>query len=329
MDGMKNLKELVMKAHRRISGHIRETPLEESLFLGKKGQGTVFLKCENYQLSGSFKIRGALNKLFSLEKSQLKQGLVTASSGNHGHACAYLLREFGYPGRIVLPENVSPAKLEALRLMGGVIELHGDDCVKAEVYARKSAVKNGQIFVSPYNDWDIIAGQGTVALEIHKQMESKMPSLKPDAVLVPVGGGGLISGIAGYLKSIFKNIEIIGCQPENSAVMYRSIRAGRILELASRPTLADGTAGGLEPESITFGLCRRMVDRFILISEEEIRSAIRLILEQHHMLVEGAAALSIAAFVKLAGEFSGKNVVLLLSGCKISMKQIKEILCGG
>lgn len=329
MDGYGNLKKSVQQAFKKISGRVRPTPIEESPVLGEMGQCRVFLKCENYQLSGSFKIRGALNKLLGLKKSRLKQGLVTASSGNHGFAFALLLRKFGYPGRIVLPKNAASMKIEALRSMGGVISLHGDDCVKAEMYARKSALENGQVFVSPYNDPDIIAGQGTVALEIHRQMVSKSIQRKPDIIMVPVGGGGLISGIAGYMKSVFKDITVIGCQPQNSAVMYHSIKAGRILEQHSHPTVSDGTAGGLEPGAVTFDLCQRLVDRFVLVTEEEIKSAIRFALEKHHMLVEGAAALSIAALIKQGREFRGRNVVLILTGCKIDMARIRDILCGG
>ena len=217
--------------------------------------------------------------------------------------------------------------MEALRLMGTDIEFYGDDCVKAERFARESAVKRQQIFISPYNDPEIIGGQGTVGMEIHRQMVSKQAKQKPDAVLVPVGGGGLISGIAGYLKSVFKGVTIIGCQPENSAVMYGSIKAGRIIDVVSRPTLSDGTAGGLEPGTITFDLCRTVVDQFVLVSEDEIKAAIRLILEKHHMLIEGAAALSVAAFLKKSGEFKGKNVVLIISGSKIGLTQLKKILC--
>ncbi|MCK4836295.1 MAG: pyridoxal-phosphate dependent enzyme, partial [Candidatus Aminicenantes bacterium] len=151
-----NIKKSVLNAHKKISRYVRETPLEGSSYLSQIGNCEVYLKCENFQLTGSFKIRGAINKLLSLKQSELKQGLVTASSGNHGNAFAYLTRRFGYPGRIILPENASPTKVEALRLMGTDIEFYGDDCVKAERFARESAVKRQQIFISPYNDPEII-----------------------------------------------------------------------------------------------------------------------------------------------------------------------------
>ena len=146
-----------------------------------------------------------------------------------------------------------------------------------------------------------------------------------DAVLVPVGGGGLISGIAGYLKSVNPDIEIIGCQPQNSAVMYESIKAGRILEMESKPTISDGTAGGIEPGSITFDICNQYVDNYLLVTEDEIKAAIKLIIEKHFLLIEGAAALSVACFIKARERFRNKNVVLILSGSKISLDKLKQI----
>ena len=322
-----DLKSTVLDARKKISQYVRETPLELSPYLGELGNCEVCLKCENFQTTGSFKLRGAANKLLSLKPSELRRGLVTASSGNHGNAFAYLTKIFGVPGRIILPENASPAKVEALRCWGTEIEFYGNDCVQAECFARDSAAKRGEVFISPYNDSHIIGGQGTVGVEIKSQMDAIYPGRKIDTVLVPVGGGGLISGIAGYLKSIDEHIEIIGCQPENSAVMFESIKAGKIISMDSKPTISDGTAGGIEPGTITFDLCQRLIDDMVLVSENEIKEALRLILERHHMLVEGAGALTVAAFLKGLARFEKKNVVLILSGRKISIYQLKEILC--
>jgi len=322
-----DLKQSVQDAQERINRYVSETPLELSPYLSKIGKCRVWLKCENVQTTGSFKLRGAANKLLSLKTSEVSQGLVTASSGNHGNAFAYLVNMLGFPARIVLPENASPAKVEALRYWGTGIELYGNDCVEAECFARESAAKRGEVFISPYNDPDIIAGQGTVGIEIMAQMDRLSPDRKTDVVLVPVGGGGLISGIAGYLKAIDEHIEMIGCQPENSAVMYESMKAGRIISLESKPTLSDGTAGGIEPGSITFELCQRLVDDMVLVSEKEIVEALHLILERHHLLVEGAGALTVAAFLKNIARFEKKNVVLVISGRKIGISQLKEILC--
>lgn len=309
-----------LEAERRIREHIRETPVEPSSYLSQIGHSNVHLKLENWQITGSFKLRGAVNKFLSLGYDEKKQGLVTASSGNHGNAFAHVLKRFGAQGTTYLPENASPAKVEALASYGVDLELYGDDCVQAELFAKRVAEERHQVYVSPYNDPEIVGGQATVGVELARQLDDI------DVVLVPVGGGGLISGVAGFLKSVHPGVMVIGCQPENSRVMFESIRAGELLDLGSLPTLSDGTAGGIEAGSITFDICRTYVDDFVLVREDEIASALRLILEKHHMLVEGAAALSVAAFLKDTKRFEGKNVVLVLSGSKISLDTLKRVL---
>ena len=315
------IRKEVLEAEESIREHIRETPVEYSPYLSRLGNCDVYLKLENIQLTGSFKLRGATNKILSLTKEEKDKGVITASTGNHGAAFAWLAKKFNVRGTIFLPETSSPTKIESLRLYGADVQYYGDDCVKAEIHARKIAGKEGLIFISAYNDPQIIGGQGTIGIELQRQIS------RIDCVLVPVGGGGLISGIAGYLKSESKNIEIIGCQPEKSAVMYASIRAGRILVLESELTISDGSAGGIEPDAITFPICQELVDDFILVTEEEIISALRLIMEKHYLLIEGAAALPVAAFIKQKNRFQGKNVVLILSGSKISLESLKKILC--
>jgi len=176
------------------------------------------------------------------------------------------------------------------------------------------------VYVPPYNDLKIIGGQATIGIELRRQIENI------NTVLVPVGGGGLISGIAGYLKSIDKNIEIIGCQPENSAVMYESIKAGKIVERELKPTLADASAGGIEKGTITFEICKKYVDDFILITEEEIKEGIKLFIEKHNLLIEGTGALPAASYLKAIEKFKNKNVVLILSGARIGLDQLKEVL---
>ena len=313
----------VQTAESLIRTHIRETPLEHSPFLSIQSGCHVYLKLENIQITGSFKLRGALNKILSLSDQQKKQGIITASSGNHGAAFAYILNKFNLKGTIFLPENASSSKIDHLRLYGANIKQYGDDCVLAEAQARKTAEKKGSIYVSPYNDIKIIGGQGTIGIELERQLK------KTEIVLCPVGGGGLISGVGGYLKHTNPDVKIIGCQPENSAVMYKSIQAGRILDIPSLPTLSDGTAGGIEQDSITFELCRKYVDDFYLVSEKEIKQAIILILEKHCLLIEGGAALPVAAFLKNHSIFKGKNVSLILSGSRISRQKMAEIICGG
>ena len=314
------VKNEVLDAENRIRKYIHETPLEPSPYLSHIGNARIFLKLECNQVTGSFKIRGALNKFLSLSAAQKKEKIITASSGNHAAAFAYTIHKFGGRGVIYLPENVSSAKVEALSAYGVEIEFFGNDCIQSETLAKETAAKNNRLFISPYNDHQIIGGQGTIGIEMLHQIE------KLDAVLIPVGGGGLISGIAGYLKAVEKSIEIIGCQPQNSAVMNASVQAGQILELESKPTLADGTAGGIEPEAITFDICRKYVDDFILVNESEIKTAIILIIEKHQILIEGAAALAVAAFIKKKERFANKTVALVISGKKISLKQLRKIL---
>jgi threonine dehydratase len=307
-------------AESRIRPYIRETPLEHSPFLSHEIRGQVFLKLENLQLTGSFKLRGAMNKILSLSKAQRERSVVTASSGNHGHAFAYLSDRFGFPGIVYLPETTDTGKVETLKAYGVDIRIQGDDCVRAEAAARAAAADQGFAYVPPYNDLQIIAGQATVGTELSIQAETM------DAILVPVGGGGLISGIAGYLKSQNISASIYGCQPENSRVMYESLKAGRILDLESLPTLSDGTAGGIESDSLTFPLCRDHVDGFFLLSEEEIRAALKLVIAKHHILIEGAAALPVAALLKERERFKGQTVVLVLSGATLSLATLKKIL---
>ncbi|MCJ7580822.1 MAG: threonine/serine dehydratase [Candidatus Aminicenantes bacterium] len=320
---MINIFNEAIEAEGRIRKYIRETPLEHSPYLSRIGQGSAFLKLENTQITGSFKLRGALNKLLSLSPDEKKQGIITASSGNHGMAVAYGLKTFNIRGRIFLPANASPTKIKALQDYGAQIELFGDDCVKAEIHAREEAEREGVIYISPYNDPQIIGGQATVALEITHQLKDI------HSVLIPVGGGGLIAGIAGYLKALNKNVNIIGCQPENSAVMFESLKAGKIIEMESKPTISEGSAGGIEKGTVTFNFCRDYVDDFILVSEEEIKEAIRIVFEKHFMIIEGAAALSVASFLKGKERFKDKNTVLIISGAKLSTDALKSVFCEG
>jgi len=309
-----------LAAEKRIRQYIRETPLEYSPYLSKVGNCNVYLKLENIQITGSFKLRGAMNKLLSLPNKEKEKGIITASSGNHGMAFAYLTKKFDVKGTIFLPKIAAPAKIEALRTYGAQIKQYGDDCIKSELKARETAENKNLTFISPYNDPQIIGGQATIGIELSRQLDPI------NTVIAPVGGGGLISGMAGFLKARNNNIAIIGCQPVNSPVMYESIKAGRVLSLESLPTISDGTAGGIEMDTITFNLCRNLVDKFILLSEKEIKSALKLILIKHYLLIEGAAALPVAAFLKNKEKYENQNVVLIISGAKISIDQLREII---
>jgi len=309
-----------LEAEQRIRSYIRETPLELSMPLGEAGACGVSLKLENLQISSSFKFRGAINSLLALGDAERSRGLVTASSGNHGMAFTHAMKAVGCEGTIYLPETAATAKVRDLKAHGANLRFVGGDCVLAEIQARKDAEEEGLTFISPYNDPKVIGGQGTIGIELERQME------KIDAVFVPVGGGGLIGGISGYLKSKHPDIEIIGCQPANSAVMRESVKVGHIVEMESLPTISDGSAGGVEPGSITLDICRDCVDDWVLVSEAEIAAAIRMVLEDHHLLVEGAGALSVASFLKTKERFAGKKVILVLSGARISLETLQKAL---
>ena len=315
-----DIPRLVIEAEQRIRGHIRQTPLERSSYLSRLADADVYLKLESSQITGSFKLRGAMNKMLALSDAEKSNGVLTASSGNHGAACAYLMTRFGISGTIFLPDSVSPAKLEAIRSYGADTELVPGDGIEAERLARRLAEERGQTYVSPYNDPEVIGGQGTIGLELRRQTESL------DVLVVPVGGGGLIAGVGGYLKSVDPSIEIIGCQPCNSRVMYESVAAGEIVDIESQPTLSDGTAGGVDCDSITFDVCREVVDEWELLPEDEIAAAILVALDKHHMLIEGAGVLPIAVLLRNPRRFAGQTVVLLASGSKLALDTLRELL---
>jgi threonine dehydratase len=315
-----NITKEVLAAEKRIRSHIRETILDYSPYYSKLAGANVYFKLENLQYTGSFKVRGAMNKVLSLTPAERDRGVVTASTGNHGAATAFSLGKFNAGGIVFVPQDAAAGKVQAIERLGAQVRYHGDDGAVTEAHARQYARDNRLTYISPYNDPQVIGGQGTIAVELAKQLD------QIDMVFIALGGGGLISGVAGYLKSIQPDVRIIGCSPENSQVMIESVKAGQILNLASLPTLSDGTAGGVEPNSITFGLCRDLVDDYETVSEAEIKESLRQYLQVHHILIEGSAAVALAACVKQGDRLAGKNVVVILCGANISVETLKEIL---
>ncbi len=309
----------IERAAERIAPHSRTTYLQHSGHYSSKAGANVFFKCENLQVTGSFKVRGALNKILSLSASELDRGVVTASTGNHGAAVAYALGIREASGTVCVPNGASESKLANIRRLGASIEAFGEDSIEAESRAREIANETGAVWVSPYNDPLVIAGQGTVGHEIFGQLE------EADAVFAAVGGGGLISGIGAFLKARRPEIEIIGCSPENSKVMQESVRAGRVLDLPSMPTLSDGSAGGVEAGSITLGLCSRYVGRWVSVTEDEIRESLVEFIDSEHQLIEGSAAVAIASYLKTSERYKGKNVVIVLCGGNIGASTIKGL----
>ncbi|MFN2124157.1 MAG: threonine/serine dehydratase [Candidatus Promineifilaceae bacterium] len=315
-----NPTKMIPDAMSRIRPFIRRTILDFSPYYSQLNGANVYFKCENLQHTGSFKARGALNKILSLSEEERRRGIVTASTGNHGAACAYAMRQVGANGIVFVPTIAEETKLAAIRRLGAEIRTVGTDSVESERFARVYAAEESMTYVPPYNDPLVIAGQGTIALELLLQQ----PEL--DAVFVSVGGGGLIGGIASYFKGVNPAIQVFGCSPQNSQVMALSVAAGELLDLPSLPTLSDGTAGGLEAGSITFPLCRDYVDRYISVSEDEIVDSLRTFMSTQHMLIEGSAAVAIAAFQKTAVDLRGKDVAIILCGANISLEKLKGIL---
>ena len=306
----------------RIAGHVRETPCEPSPALSVESDARVNLKLENEQVTASFKARGAVNKVMALSGEDLERGLVTASVGNHALGMLYAAELVGAGCEIWISDQVSSAKMAALKGRGASLKIvEGGDPGGIEVLARRAAQESGRVYVSPYNDPQVIGGQGTIAAELVRQVG------EIDVVFVPVGGGGLAAGIGGYLKEIDPGITIVGCQAANSPVVSASLAAGGgLLELPWQASLADGVVGLVEPDAITYELCRTCVDEWVLLSEAEIAVALRLLMVEHSILVEGAGALSVAAYRQTRRRWAGASAVCLVSGARISLITLAEVL---
>jgi threonine dehydratase len=246
--------------------------------------------------------------------------VVAASNGNHGLGVAAAAQARGIAAEVYVSTQVAPAKARRIESMGARIRIGGNDPLSAELAARQAAEKSGRVFISPYNDRDVVAGQGTIGLELRHQI----PRL--DAVFVAVGGGGLIGGIGGYLKHVSPATEIVGCWAENSPVLCRCLEAGRVIDVPEQPTISESTAGGLEPESVTLELCRGVIDRRELVPEVQILDAMKRALETEHWLIEGAAAVALAAFLKSAGRYKGRNAAVVLCGRNLSPRGFQVLM---
>lgn len=303
----------------RIAAIICETSLHRSTVFSDAIGAEIYFKLENQQHTGSFKLRGASNCLMSLSAEQRAAGCVAASSGNHGAAVAYAMRELNIGGVIFVPEQTSAAKVDAIRKYGGDVRFFGTDGLDTEQHARQFAADNGMYYVSPYNDATVIAGQSTCGTELIAQQ----PDI--DAAFIAVGGGGLISGVGSVLKAHNPNVKLYGCQPEASAVMAKSVAAGKILDLPSDKTLSDGTAGGIEAGAITFDLCRELVDEFVVVSEADIAAAMRFYMEAEGHSIEGAAGVAIAALLQRKDAVANMKIAVVICGGNISQSVLDSI----
>jgi threonine dehydratase len=308
-----SVKEQILAAFDRIAPLVRQTPVEHW------GETGAFLKLEHLQHTGSFKFRGASNKIAMLTPQQAAAGVVTASNGNHGLGVAAAAQMRGIAAEVFVSAHVSAAKARRIEAMGARLHCAGDDPLTAELTARQAAGTSGRVFISPYNDMDVMAGQGTIAVELERQV----PGL--DAVFVAVGGGGLIGGVGAYLKAVSPQTEVVGCWPENSPVMHQCLQSGGIVEVEERPTLSESTAGGLEPGSVTFEVCRRTIDRSVLVSEDEILRAMRMVLETEHWVIEGAAGVAVAAFLREATRWQGKKAAIVICGRNVSAEVLGKL----
>jgi threonine dehydratase len=315
----------ILAAHQRLRGIALETPLEPAPGLAtESGASEVRLKLESAQPTGSFKTRGAHNRVALLAAERSDLPIVTASSGNHGIAVAHAAARFGMQATILVGAAVSPAKLERLRALETdtiTVEVFGRDTDDTEAEARRRDELGAAIYVAPYNDPAVIAGQGTVGLEITEAWP------EVELILVPVGGGGLIAGIATWAKAMNPQVRVVGAQPAASPPMYAYFESGSTKPMPIAPTLADGVAGNIERGSVTWSLCRRLVDGMVIVDEEEIAEAMRWSIEEQHVLLEGSAVLGVAA---LRGghvaDAAGRRVAIVCTGRNVDGDTIRRIL---
>jgi len=313
----------IYRARRRISPIATRTPLLRSPALAERIGASVHLKAENLQRTRSFKVRGAANKMLALTPGERERGVVTVSSGNHGRAVSYVAGQLGVHAVVCLSGRVPANKVEAIERLGAEVVVHGQSYEEAEVHALRLRDERGLTMIEPFDDPLVIAGQGTIGLEVLEDL----PDV--DAILVPLSGGGLISGVALAMKAADPAIRTIGVSMERAPVMVHSLRAGAPVDLEEQDTLADALAGNIGLDNrYTFRMVQQYVDDLALVSEEEIARAMAFALREHHLVVEGGGAVGVAAL--LAGEVRGvgRNVVVVVSGGNVSMPLLLGIALG-
>jgi threonine dehydratase len=307
-------------ARKTIAPLARRTPLLPSASLSERSGADVRLKLETMQDTGAFKLRGAANKLLNLPLESRERGVVCVSTGNHGRAVAYVARELGAPVVVCLSELVPENKVTGVRSLGAEVIIHGRSQDEASEEAKRLVSERGLTMVDPFDDAEIIAGQGTVGLELMEQA----PDL--DTVIVPVGGGGLVAGVAMTLKSINPSIRVVGVQMERGAVMYNSLLAGKPILMEEEETLADSLGGGIYLDNrYTFNLVRDYVDDIVLLSEDEIAAAMAHGLHAERMVLEGGGASGIGALLSGRAGTLGDRVAIVLSGNNVNIRRLMDI----
>ena len=298
----------VMQARSRIAHLINNTPVIESPAISQVTGGNIFLKLENTQQTTSFKLRGAANRLLNLSAEQRARGVITVSSGNHGKAVAYVAQKFGIPAVIGLGVHVPKNKVRDIRAYGAETLIVGQNWEETCAQAATIQQQRGLAYIDPFDDPLIIAGQGTLALEVL----DRYPYM--DTFVVPLSGGGLIGGVALAAKAINPRIRVIGVSQMDGAAMYLSLRAGRVVDIIETPSLADALLGGIGTDNrYTFELCRSLLDDTVLVSEDEIAAAMVFLLDRHHLVVEGAGAVAVAALLNQRVT-PGKHTLAVVSG---------------
>jgi threonine dehydratase len=306
-------------AQQRIAGKVHLTPMQPSTALGQRAGTTLWLKCENLQKTGSFKPRGALNKVLQLSAAERTRGVVTVSAGNHAQALAWATQAAQVPCTVVMPAAASPAKVEASRGYGAEVVLHG---LSADAFQRahELAKERNLVFVHPFDDEQIIAGAGTVGPEILEQVAGVT------AIVIAIGGGGLISGVAAAVKALKPGIKVFGVEPEGACAMRKSLDAGKPVRLDKVSTIADGLAPPMAGD-ITYEYVRRFVDDVVLVTDDEIRDAMRLIIERTKLLVEPSGAAAVAALLAHKLPVTAKDTtVAVLSGGNVGIAQVAKLL---
>jgi threonine dehydratase len=306
-------------ARQKIASIVRRTPLIHSDWLAERVGSAVYLKLESLQETGSFKIRGATNKLLNLAPDARECGVITVSSGNHGRAVSYVARQLGIRAIVLLSESVPEVKREAIQRLGAEAVVHGKTYDEAAEYASRLQEERGLVMIHPFDDPFIIAGQGTIGLELLEDF----PEI--DTVIVPLSGGGLLGGIALALKIAHAGIRTIGVSMERGPAMVESLHAGKVVDIVEEPTIADALAGGIAPNIHTFDIIQKYVDDTVLVSEEEIAGAMAFALEKHHLVVEGGGVVGIAALLYGKVERLGKHVAVVVSGGNVDLSLLLKI----
>lgn len=304
----------IEKAHQRISDHIHNTPILTSDSLDNELGSNLFFKCENFQKTGSFKIRGATNSILQLNDTEIKNGIITTSSGNHGAAVAFIADKIGTSSKIIMPNNTPKNKIENVQRYGGEIFYCEPNIKSREDTLEKMIQKSGGSIIHPYNDEKIIAGQGTAA----KELIEKVPDL--DAIICPVSGGGLLSGTLLAAKNLNPGIKVFGAEPENADDTYRSILNNKIMSNETTDTIADGLRA--QVGTVTFPIIKENVDKILLVSEEMIISSMYMIWQRLKIIIEPSCSIVLAALMLNSNKFLNKKVGLILTGGNYDLKQI-------